>query len=117
MLFDTPSWCGEPHHLSLPSTMSTMKLLVLVGFLSVAVAFLLSDGTVVRCLRCLSDGIEELTVDDVQVLEVGCLTDGHEAFTDDEAEVVIVDCRPDGVEAFALDDVADRWVDFVVVPF
>ena len=65
------------HHLM--KTMSTMKPVVLVGRLSVAVALLLSDDTVVRCLAC--------------------RTVGAEALKDDEAEVAIVDCCTDGVEA------------------
>ena len=51
---------------------------------------------------------EELTVDDVRVLEVGCLTDGHEALIKDDVEVVSVDCCTDGVEVLLFDDVADR---------
>ena len=73
---DTPSWCGGS--LTTPPTVDDV------------------DDEVAAVVRCLSVGVETLTVDEV--------------------EVVSVDCCTDGVETFTPDDVADRRVELVVIP-
>ena len=111
LFVDTPSWCDGSlnHHTTKPTVDDVVKeVVVLLGCLSVAVALLLSNDTVVRCLCCLADGVEALTHDDAEVVNVDCCTDGVEALNQDDVEVVNVGCRTDGFVALTPDDVADR---------
>ena len=109
MLFDTPSWCDDSLIATPPTVEEVVEeVAVLFGRLSVAVALLLSDDTVVRCLTCRTVGVETLKDDEAEVADVVCCTDGREGLNKDDVEVVIVDCCPDGAEALLFDDVADR---------
>ena len=111
LFVDTPSWCDGSlnHHTTKPTVDDVVKeVVVLLGCLSVAVALLLSNDTVVRCLCCLAVGAEALTVDDVELVSAVCCTDGHEGLNKDDVEVVIVDCCTDGVVALTPNDVADQ---------
>ena len=109
MFVDTPSWCDGALAITPPNEDDVHdEAVVLVGRLSVAVALLLSDDTVVRCLACRTVGAEVLEDDEVEVADVVCCTDGREGLNKDDVEVVIVDCCPDGAEALPFDDVADR---------
>ena len=109
VVFDTPSWCDGALAITPPNEDDVHdEAVVLVGCLSVAVALLLSDDTVVRCLCCLAVGAEALAHDDAEVVNVDCCTDGVEALNQDDVEVVNVGCRTDGFVALTPDDVADR---------
>ena len=109
MFVDTPSWCDGALAITPPNEDDVHdEAVVLVFRLSVAVALLLSDDTVVRCLACRTVGAETLKDDEAEVPVVDCCTDGVEALNQDDVEVVNVGCRTDGFVAFTPDDVADR---------
>ena len=109
MFVDNPSWCDGSLAITPPNEDDVHEeAVVLVGRLSVAVALLFLADIVVRCIGCLSEGVEEIHVDEGEVVSVDCCTDGHEELINADADIVGLGCVADGLVALTPDDVADR---------
>ena len=82
VLFDTPSWCGG--FTTTPPTEDDVhdEAVVLVGCVSVAVEALFLVDTVVRCLCCVTVGVEPLKDDEVEVADTDLVADVAEVIVD-----------------------------------